>query len=275
MSIFAVLDDPNIDHNLLIKVMGCPSFNKNNIDSVVLTRNTLDKEGEYLINLLEEKSISLFLSHDTGQFANGTMNTIDLQWLTETVQKYPSINGIRIKSFIDNIINIPTVLKQQITYCRLFGAFSKIPVLDIEFPSDVLNKGEVEYHFSSAAKIMIDEMDTGVFLRLSMPTQYNLYPELAKSINVVRLMANEQNYSRGVAVRKLSQSLLMSCSFSSLILDNLSADMDTELINKGLQNNIDEYLSAVNNNHELYKELLLSPEQEPDSQKTVDNKVET
>jgi len=83
-----------------------------------------------------------------------------------------------------------------------------------------------------------------VMLKLTIPSEPNLYLPLVEHPKVLRVVALSGGYGRDEACRELAKNTGMIASFSRALLEELRAHMDDEKFNNALESAIDEIHAA-------------------------------
>lgn len=242
MTIIAALDGSKLDDDFVSRIIKSPSFNSDSIDSVIL-HNKIFVNKPDITDVLNEKGIKAFLKIDEGQYENGTMKNPDVHDLAVKLATYDVI-GTKARSLVYNLMDIPMIVKQQLTWAALIQRANKIPIIEPEVPKDVANKGEIELNLCHTLRLMLQEFKGSVIIKLTMPDHDGLYLDLLELDQVSRIVALSGGLSRPVACEKLSRQPKMAASFSRALLEDLDNDMSDKILNKGLENNISE-INAV------------------------------
>jgi fructose-bisphosphate aldolase class I len=81
-------------------------------------------------------------------------------------------------------------------------------------------------------------------LKLTIPDKDNLYADLIKHPNVVRVVALSGGYTREEANKKLARNKGMSASFSRALAEGLTAQQSDNQFNEALDKSIDSIYEA-------------------------------
>ena len=242
MTIIAALDGSKLDNDFVWRIINCSSFNSDSIDSVILHKKILNTNPE-VIDLLEEKDIKPYLKIDQGQYPNGTIINPDLLETTTLLGDHNFV-GTKARSIVHQLIDIPMIVKQQLTLAGLTWQASKIPIIEPEVLTTTENKGELEVYLSKTLNLMLQDFKGKVILKLALPEHDNLYHELLELEQVTRIVALSGGITRHVACDRLKRQTNIQASFSRALLEDLNNEMNDKILDKGLENNIAEIMKA-------------------------------
>lgn len=252
MTLIAALDGSKLDNDFVMRIIKCPSFNSDTIDSTIL-HNKLFVNKPEVSDILNEKGIKAYLKIDAGQYDNGTMINPDFQDMALKLSTYDVI-GTKARSIVHNVFDIPMLIKQQLTWASLVYKANKIPIVELEILNDAENKGELEMQLTHCLYLMVQDFKGQLILKLSLPTSNNAYEDLLDLDQVTRIVALSGGKSRQVACRLLSTMRGADASFSRALIEDLNNDMSDDILNIGLGNNIAEILTASNKNKYVHSE---------------------
>ncbi len=246
MTLIAALDGSKLDNDFVMRIIKCPSFNSDTVDSTIL-HNKLFVNRPEVSDILNEKGIKAYLKIDVGQYDNGTMITPDLQDTAIKLSTFDVI-GTKARSIVHNTLDIPMLIKQQLTWAAFAYKANKIPIVELEILNDAENKAELEVQLSHSLYLMVQDFKGQMILKLSLPTSNNAYEDLIDLDQVTRIVALSGGKSRQVACGLLSTMKGADASFSRALIEDLNNDMSDDILNIGLGNNIAEILRASNKN---------------------------
>ena len=242
MTFIAALDGSKLDNDFVWRIINCSSFNKDSIDSVILHKKILNTNPE-VMDVLEEKDIKPYLKIDQGQYPNGTIINPDLVETTTLLSNH-NFTGTKTRSIVHQLIDIPMIVKQQLTLASITWQASKIPIIEPEVLTTAEDKGELELYLHKTLYLMLQDFRGKVILKLAMPNHDNLYNDLLELEQVNRIVALSGGITRHVACDKLKRQTGMQASFSRALLEDLNNEMNDKILNKGLENNIAEIMEA-------------------------------
>jgi len=220
-------------------------FDKKHILGAILFEQTMDRDIEGIPTadyLWDKRGVLPFLKVDKGlaDLADGVqmMKPMpDLEALLQrAVQKH--IFGTKMRSVIKeaNPAGIKKVIDQQFEIGLQIAKHGLVPIIepevDINSPDkakceDIL-KNEIREHIAKLPK------DVLIMLKLSIPTQADLYKEFIGHPQVVRVVALSGGYSREEANALLAKNHGMIASFSRALSEDLRAQQSQEEFDKTL-----------------------------------------
>ena len=232
-------------HAMRTRIITSKEFDKNHIVGAILFEQTMDRDIEGIPTadyLWDKRGVLPFLKVDKGlaDLAEGVqmMKPMpDLEALLQrAVQKH--IFGTKMRSVIKeaNPAGIKKVIDQQFEIGLQIAKHGLVPIIepevDIHSPDkakceDILKK-EIREHIAKLPK------DVLIMLKLSIPTQADLYKEFIDHPQVVRVVALSGGYSREEANALLAKNHGMIASFSRALAEDLRAQQSQEDFDKTL-----------------------------------------
>ena len=232
-------------HAMRTRIITSKAFDKNHIVGAILFEQTMDRDIEGIPTadyLWDKRGVLPFLKVDKGlaDLAEGVqmMKPMpDLEALLQrAVQKH--IFGTKMRSVIKeaNPVGIKKVIDQQFEIGLQIAKHGLVPIIepevDIHSPDkskceDIL-KTEIREHIAKLPK------DVLIMLKLSIPTQTDLYKEFIDNPQVVRVVALSGGYSREEANALLAKNHGMIASFSRALAEDLRAQQSQEEFDKTL-----------------------------------------
>src|SRR5699024_9080023 len=182
--------------------------------------------------LADEKQILPFLKVDKGlaDEEKGVQMMKPMPDLDELLARANERNifGTKMRSVIKgaNPEGIKAVVKQQFEIGKQIIKAGLVPIIEPEVDIFSPEKKQIE-------KILYTEMleevealqaDEKVILKLSIPTEPNLYKSFTEHPNIVRVVALSGGYSREEANQKLKQNDKVIASFSRALTEDLNVD---------------------------------------------------
>jgi len=146
---------------------------------------------------------------------------------------------------------IKDVVEQQFEFAKKIIAKGLVPIIEPEVNINAKDKAEIENVLKDELKKGLDSLDSDqlVMLKLTIPTQPNLYKELAQHPNVVRVVVLSGGYSRDEANKLLKDNDELIASFSRALASDLRASQSQEEFDKALGDAVDSiYDASVNKN---------------------------
>lgn len=219
-------------HEMRSRIITSKAFSKEQVLGAILFEQTMDRDIEGIPTadyLWDKRGVLPFLKVDKGlaELENGVqiMKPIDGldALLKRAVEKH--IFGTKMRSVIKeaNPAGIKKVIDQQFEIGMQIASYGLVPIIepevDINSPEkaqceDILKK-EITEHLEKLPK------DVLVMLKLSIPTQADLYKEFTEHPQVVRVVALSGGYSRDKANELLAQNHGMIASFSRALAEDL------------------------------------------------------
>lgn len=233
-------------HEMRTRIITSPAFDSEHILGAILFEQTMNSEIEGLPTaeyLAEKKGIVPFLKVDNGldEQANGVqlMKPMpDLDALLNRANKH-KIFGTKMRSVIHEAHpeGIQAVVTQQFDVGKQIIEAGLVPIIEPEV--NILSE-EKEAAESILKESLLEHLDKlsdkqAVMLKLSIPTEANLYLEVIKHPKVVRTVALSGGYSLQDANEKLRQNEGLIASFSRALSNGLKVKQTDEEFNAALQ----------------------------------------
>jgi len=246
-------------HEMRSRIITSPEFTSDTILGAILFEQTMDREieGEYTADYLAQKGVVPFLKVDKGlaEQVNGVqlMKPIpDLGALLERANER-NIFGTKMRSNIveDNAAGITEVVDQQFEIAGQIMEAGLVPIIEPEVNIHSENKEQAEDMLKAEIRKHLDELsdDQNVMLKLTIPTQPDLYKSLIHHPRVVQVVALSGGYSREEANALLKKNDKLIASFSRALTADLNADQSDEEFDQKLKEAIDSiYDASVNKN---------------------------
>ena len=246
-------------HEMRTRIVTSPSFTSDKVLGAILFEQTIDREveGEYTGNYLANKGVVPFLKVDKGlaEQQNGVQLMKPINDLDETLDRANErhIFGTKMRSNILelNEQGIKDVVEQQFEFAKKIIAKGLVPIIEPEVNINAKDKAEIEKVLKAEIKKGLDALndDQLVMLKLTIPTEANLYKELADHPNVVRVVVLSGGYSRDEANKLLKDNDELIASFSRALASDLRASQSQEEFDKALGDAVDSiYDASVNKN---------------------------
>lgn len=242
-------------HDMRKRIITSPAFTDERILGAILFENTMDRkiDGKYTADYLQdEKKILPFLKVDIGleEKKNGVQMMKEIPHLDELLIKANErhIFGTKMRSVIHeaNEEGIREVVKQQFWMAKRIIGFGLIPIVEPEVDIHSPEKAAIE-------KILLKEIekelaalmdDVQVILKLTIPTETNLYSSLINHANVIRVVALSGGYPAEKANELLAQNKGMIASFSRALTENLRTSQSDDEFNETLKQSIEQIYEA-------------------------------
>lgn len=238
-------------HQMRSRIMESPAFTKERILAAILFEKTMDSkvEGLYSADFLwEKKGIVSFLKVDQGldELKKGVQLMKPIPNLEALLARANErhIFGTKMRSVIKEVNRegIKAVVDQQFEIGKIICSAGLVPIIEPEVDIHTVNKKEAEAILKEELISHLKALDEScnVMLKLTIPDEDNLYADLMKLPNVVRVVALSGGYSREEANEKLAKNHGLIASFSRALSeglnDNQSDDAFNQMLNQSIQN---------------------------------------
>ncbi|HET7130941.1 MAG TPA: fructose bisphosphate aldolase [Gammaproteobacteria bacterium] len=245
----------DVVHKMRTRIVTSPAFNGKRLIGAILFENTMDRdvEGKPTPSYLwEVKGVVPFLKVDKGlaDEKDGVQLMKPIGGLDALLKraKAKDVFGTKMRSVIKqaNEAGINAIVKQQFEIGKQILAAGLVPIIEPEVDIKTPNKAGAEDLLKAAITKELNalEPDQKVMLKLTIPDKDNLYAELIKHKNVLRVVALSGGYSREEANRKLARNHGMTASFSRALAEGLTAQQSDEQFNSALEKSIESIYEA-------------------------------
>lgn len=246
-------------HEMRTRIVTSPSFTGEHILGAILFEQTMDREveGKYTADYLIEKDVVPFLKVDKGlaDEENGVQLMKDMPELDALLDRANERNifGTKMRSVVNsfNEEGIKAVVDQQFEVGKQILAKGLVPIIEPEVNINSADKKEIETLLKKEILAHLDDLSEGeeVMLKLTIPTEANLYEDLVNHPRVIRVIALSGGYSRDEANELLKKNNGILASFSRALTEGLSANQSDDEFNADLKKSIESiYDASVNKN---------------------------
>lgn len=233
-------------HEMRSRIITSPAFDPKYIIGAILFEQTMDNkiEGKYTADYLaDEKGIVPFLKVDRGlaDEKNGSQLMKPIEDLTEQLERANERNifGTKMRSVIKsfNASAITEVVKQQFDIGKQIIKAGLVPIIEPEVDIHSKEKQGIESFMKTEILRELNQLrpEQLVMLKLTIPTEANLYKELVDHPNVIRVVVLSGGYSTEEANEKLKQNDGISASFSRALTQDLHVDQSEAEFNETLE----------------------------------------
>lgn len=244
----------NLVHEMRTRIITSPSFTGDKIIGAILFEHTMNNkiEDKYTGDYLKDKGIVPFIKIDKGlaDIKNGVqlmkpMPELDTL-LKQSVDK--GMFGTKMRSNIMeyNEEGIDAVVKQQFEVGYQIIDAGLVPIIEPEVNIAAEDKEKIESYLKNSIQKELDKLnkDQFVMLKLTIPTEPDLYKELIDHPQVVRVVALSGGYSTDDAndMLKLNHGLI--ASFSRALTQNLNVNQSDEEFDQTLKEAVDSIYEA-------------------------------
>jgi len=221
-------------HAMRARIIKSPAFTGEKVVGAILFEQTMDRAIDGIPTatyLWDNRHVVPFLKIDKG--LEPEMNGCrilkpmpDLDALLARAAKM-GIYGTKERSVISaaNAKGIEAVVAQQFDVARQVLAAGLVPIIEPEVTISISDKAEAEDLLLAALLRHLDAMtgEAQVMLKLTLPSEANLYEPLVDHPRVLKVVALSGGYSRDEANTLLAQNRGMIASFSRALTEGLSA----------------------------------------------------
>jgi len=242
-------------HAMRARIVTSPSFSGNRILAAILFENTMDRDiggrptAEYL---WEVKKVVPILKVDKGleAEANGVQLMKPISGLDALLARARAkgIFGTKMRSVIKqaNPAGIRAVVDQQFAVAKQIIAAGLVPIIEPEVDIHCPDKAAAEDLLKSEIRAKLDALPDGqlVMLKLTIPSQDNLYADLIKHPRVLKVVALSGGYSREEANKRLARQHGMVASFSRALTEGLTAQQSDAEFDAALDKAVESIFQA-------------------------------
>lgn len=236
-------------HEMRTRIIKSRVFNSDRVIGAILFEQTMDRtiDGKYTGDYLADKGIVPFLKVDKGlaDEAQGVQLMKPMPDLDALLDRAVARNifGTKMRSTINaaNEEGIKAVVDQQFEVAHQIIAKGLVPIVEPEVNITIEDKHEAEVIMKEEIAKHLDKLkdDEFVMLKLSLPTEDNLYKDFVEHPQVVRVVALSGGYSREEANEILSRNDGVIASFSRALAEALrdshSDDEFHTLLNEAIE----------------------------------------
>ena len=227
----------DVIHKIRTRIITSPSFEGDRTLGAILFENTMDREIEGLPTptyLWEKKKVIPFLKCDKGlaPLENGVQIMKPNPGLDDLMirAKAKGIFGTKMRSYIKelNEEGIQAVVDQQFEIGNQILGHGLIPILEPEVDINSPDKAKIEALLKEKLMEGFNSKITpgkAVMIKLSLPTEVNLYKDIVDHPNCIRVVALSGGYSRDEANEILTKQDGMIASFSRALAEGLNNKM--------------------------------------------------
>jgi fructose-bisphosphate aldolase, class I len=245
----------DVVHAMRSRIMTSPAFSGKRLIGAILFENTMDRDVEGKPTptyLWEVKGVVPFLKVDKGlaDEQDGVQLMKPIPGLDALLKKAKSknVSGTKMRSVIKQADphGIDKVVKQQFEIGRQILAAGLVPIIEPEVDIKTPNKDQAEDLLKAALLKELNALksDERVMLKLTIPDKDNLYADLIKHKNVLRVVALSGGYSREEANKRLARQNGMTASFSRALAEGLKAQQSDQQFNAALDASVESIYQA-------------------------------
>mmetsp|Transcript_5222 Transcript_5222/g.15192 ORF Transcript_5222/g.15192 Transcript_5222/m.15192 type:complete len:303 (+) Transcript_5222:93-1001(+) len=230
----------DVIHKIRTRIITSPSFQGDRTLGAILFENTMDREIEGIPTptyLWEKKKVIPFLKCDKGlaPLDNGVQLMKPMPELDTLLKraKEKGIFGTKMRSVVKelNEEGIQAIVDQQFAIGNQILSHGLIPILEPEVDINSPDKAKIEAVLKEKLVEGFNSKITegkAVMIKLSIPTEVNLYKDLIDHPNCIRVVALSGGYSQAEANELLMKQDGMIASFSRALAQGLDDKMTDE-----------------------------------------------
>eukprot|EP00537_Pseudo-nitzschia_pungens_P008697 CAMPEP_0172361572 /NCGR_PEP_ID=MMETSP1060-20121228/5384_1 /TAXON_ID=37318 /ORGANISM="Pseudo-nitzschia pungens, Strain cf. cingulata" /LENGTH=302 /DNA_ID=CAMNT_0013083869 /DNA_START=86 /DNA_END=994 /DNA_ORIENTATION=+ len=230
----------DVIHKIRTRIITSPSFQGDRTLGAILFENTMDREIEGIPTptyMWEKKKVIPFLKCDKGlaPLDNGVQLMKPMPELDTLLKraKEKGIFGTKMRSVVKelNEEGIQAIVDQQFAIGNQILSHGLIPILEPEVDINSPDKAKIEAVLKEKLVEGFNSKITegkAVMIKLSIPTEVNLYKDLIDHPNCIRVVALSGGYSQAEANELLMKQDGMIASFSRALAQGLDDKMTDE-----------------------------------------------
>jgi fructose-bisphosphate aldolase class I len=242
-------------HEMRTRLITSPSFNGERVIGAILFEMTMDRSIDGLGSaeyLWQRKHVVPFLKVD-----NGLADEVDGVQLMKPIPQLGAriesanrhgVFGTKMRSVINlaNSSGIRSIVAQQFEFGKEIIAGGLVPIIEPEVNIKSVEKQEAEVILKQELLEFVSSLtgDQNIMLKLSLPTEADLYKELVAHPRVARVVALSGGYSRDEANALLSKNHGVIASFSRALTEGLTAQQSDSEFNAALDRTIQSIYEA-------------------------------
>ena len=222
-------------HAMRTRMIKSPVFTSERILAVILFEMTMKREIDGMGSaefLWQKKGIVPFLKTDNGlaEEVDGAQLLKPIPQLEERVATglAHGVFGTKMRSVIKdfNEKGIAANVAQQFELGKIVLKGGMVPIIEPEVDINSPHKAKCEELLLVKILEQLNSLsaDQQVMLKLTIPTEANLYEELTKHPKIIRVVALSGGYTREHANELLAKNRSMIASFSRALAEGLSAN---------------------------------------------------
>ena len=241
-------------HAMRTRIITSPSFTGDKVIGAILFEKTMDGEadGRPVPEVLRERGIAPFLKVDKGleDEADGVKLMKPMPGLDALLDRAVALGvvGTKMRSVIElaSPIGIAGIVDQQFEVADQIAAHGLMPIIEPEVSIKSPERAAAEAILLAELTRALDALPEGrkVMLKLTIPTEANLYAPLVDHPGVARVVALSGGFSRTEACEQLARNRGVIASFSRALLSDLRHPMSDEEFDHTLGGAIDEIYAA-------------------------------
>jgi len=242
-------------HAMRTRVYTSPAFDGTRVIASILFQQTMQREVDGLPTaryLWERKNVVPILKVDLGlaDETDGVQLMKPIGNLDDSLEQAikHGVFGTKMRSVIKdaNEAGIGAIVEQQFRYGDRIRAAGLVPILEPEVSIASPHKEQAETLLRDAISKHVEALpaEAMIMVKLTIPTQRDLYADLAADPRVLRVLALSGGYSRDEACALLVHDHAMIASFSRALLEGLTDGQTDDQFNARLNASIAQIYEA-------------------------------
>ncbi|RYB02869.1 fructose bisphosphate aldolase [Lichenibacterium ramalinae] len=242
-------------HKMRVRIMTAPAFSGDKVIGAILFEGTMDGdvEGQPVPSYLwEKRGIVPFVKVDKGleAEADGVQLMKPMPKLDELLARAAKLGvyGTKMRSVINraSASGIAAIVAQQFEVAAQIARHGLMPIIEPEVSIKAPDKAEAERMLRDEIEKHLKALPAGqkVMLKLTIPTEADLYRGLGENERVLRVVALSGGYPRDEACEQLRHNHGMIASFSRALIDDLRHGLSDAEFDKTLGTSIDKIYRA-------------------------------
>jgi len=236
-------------HEMRSRLITSPSFNGDRVIGAILFEMTMERSVEGMGTaefLWQKKRVVPFLKVDNGlaDEVDGVQLMKPIPQLGARIEaaKCHGVFGTKMRSVINlaSATGIRAIVAQQFEFGKQIIEGGLVPIIEPEVNIKSPEKQEAENILKKELLEFVSGLsgDQEIMLKLSLPTEADLYKELVAHPRIVRVVALSGGYSREEANSLLAKNHGVIASFSRALTEGLSAQQSHSEFNEALDRTI-------------------------------------
>ena len=240
-------------HDMRSRIVTAPCFNGEKVIGAILFERTMDGDagGKPVPALLWDRGVVPFLKVDKGleDEADGVQLMKANPGLDELCERAVAkgVFGTKMRSVVNlaNAAGVKAIVEQQFAEAARIASHGLVPIIEPEVNIKSAERDGADRLLLNELLAALDAW-TGapVMLKLSLPTEANLFAPLVDHPKVLRVVALSGGFARAEACVELAKNPGIIASFSRALLEDLRAQMSDDEFNASLGGAIDEIHAA-------------------------------
>ncbi len=240
-------------HDMRSRIITSPCFGGEKVLGAILFERTMDGhvDGKTTPQALIERGVVPFIKIDKGleDEANGVQMMKPILGLDDLLARAKALGvaGTKERSVINlaNQTGISAIVAQQFDVARQVLAHDMVPIIEPEINIKSPERAAADAMLRDELLAALEAHDGApVMLKLSIPSEPNLFAPLVDHPKVLRVVALSGGFARPEACAELAKNRGMIASFSRALLEDLRHQMCDDEFNGALGGAINEIHAA-------------------------------